>query len=219
VSPPEGACIVYEGRGARPEITAAIGYAPPVRELDAGELALAAAGTELLISRQPPLLPGYLDFLGRVSPLPGEESPSLLEPPGTVRLQGSGGADVGVFDVAVNVPASPLWTNRDAVSVVDRRQDLTLTWTPPAPDNQRLWVAGAAADAALDAQAQFLCPVDASRGSFTVGSEVLRRLPAGEGYVALVLVTPADGVEFPAAGVAFATASAASALTQSMEYH
>ena len=217
VSPPDGACIVYEGRGAQAERSTLIAYSPPVRELDAGELILGAEATELLISRLPAGLPGYLDFVGQVSRLPDEESPSLLEP-GSIRLQGAGGDDVGAFEVGLTMPPEPQWTNRRAVAVVSRSQGVTLNWTASTGPDQTIWVAGGATDPASDAQAQFVCPLSADRGSFTVGPEVLARLPPGNGYLAIAILAPPAGVEFAASGLDFAAASAASSVIELMEY-
>ena len=53
--------------------------------------------------------------------------------PGTYRLQGPGGTDVGAFDpVSTIVPAFD-WTNRNTITAVNRSQGLTINWTGGSP--------------------------------------------------------------------------------------
>jgi hypothetical protein len=50
-------------------------------------------------------------------------------PPGSYRVTGSGGRDVSAFSASLNVGGNVLWTNKAAISTVDRGQPLTVTWT------------------------------------------------------------------------------------------
>lgn len=103
-----------------------------VKDLDAGsELTITGkAGTRSAIrSTHPPLL--YTKLLGgdppfsHITPTP----PFLI--PGPYRIEFPGGANVGAASAQVEVPAEAVWTNRDAMTALDRREGAAPEWTLP----------------------------------------------------------------------------------------
>jgi uncharacterized protein (TIGR03437 family) len=97
--------------------------------------------------------------------------------PGTYTLDnGSGGKDVGAFSATLTIPSNPVsWTGQDAITNIDRSQDLTVTWTGSGP----VEITGSAENPAAGVGAQFACIAgDANSGTFTVPAWVLSSLPA-----------------------------------------
>jgi hypothetical protein len=102
--------------------------------------------------------------------------------PGTYRLNGTGGADVGAFSAQVTVP-SFTWTNKSAVTVVNRNVALTVNWTGGGTGLVTIngfsgrAISGTSTNATFDATG-FVCVAQASAGTFTVPTSVLQQLPA-----------------------------------------
>jgi hypothetical protein len=58
----------------------------------------------------------------------------LRAPVGTYLLSGSGGVDFGSFSASMRVSNALQWSNKGAITSVDRLQSLTVTWSGgPAP--------------------------------------------------------------------------------------
>ena len=99
-------------------------------------------------------------------------------PPGAYTLSGAGGKDVGAFTAALNIGGNIVWTNKSAVSTVDRSQPLTITWS--GESNPGYVLLGGYSDSSNHQPSGFLCTVDATKGSFTIPSFILSALqPTG----------------------------------------
>ncbi len=120
----------------------------------------------------------YLGLLGGSLPLPGSQSlPPFLDP-GSFKISGPGGKDVGPFQATVTIGAPITWTNRDQMALVDRTQPLTFKWS--GGDSSKLvMLAGVGANQSTQALAGFFCFVPSTPGSYTVPASVLGNLPAG----------------------------------------
>jgi uncharacterized protein (TIGR03437 family) len=96
-------------------------------------------------------------------------------PPGTYQITGSGGADVPAFTASFTVATSLVWTNKAAVSTIDRTQALTVTWSG-GPETGHVLIGGWSPG--VESGAAFACVEEAHKGSFTIPSHVLTALPA-----------------------------------------
>src|SRR5262249_6799647 len=57
-------------------------------------------------------------------------APQYLTPGNYTVDNGEGGADVKAFRAALTIPANPVsWTGQDAITNIDRTQDLAVTWS------------------------------------------------------------------------------------------
>jgi uncharacterized protein (TIGR03437 family) len=101
--------------------------------------------------------------------------------PGTYRLSGMGGADIGAFNAQVNVPNFD-WTNRN-ITAVNRSQSLTINWTGGGTGLVTVTgiagraISGTGLDAVFDATV-FGCLERAPAGSLTVPTSILQQLPS-----------------------------------------
>ena len=123
---------------------------------------------------------------------------------GAYTLTGAGGADIGSFIGAFNIPAFT-WTNKPAGNGtlnVTRSQGLTLTWTGGDPKGYVEIQGGSGGNGV---GAGFACIVRGGDGTFTVPPAVLLALPAGGGRVS-VQDNPAPQL-FSAPGVDVAAVS------------
>jgi hypothetical protein len=96
---------------------------------------------------------------------------------------GPGGDDsVGRFDVRLTIPAAVNWTNADQITVINRSQDLEITWTGGNPNGfvsvSAVGIAAGPAGPASDSPgAAALCLERASAGRVRIPSFVLQALP------------------------------------------
>jgi hypothetical protein len=100
-------------------------------------------------------------------------------PPGTYAITGSGGRDVPAFTATLNVGGNVVWTNKAAISIIDRSQPLTVTWSGGTSPGYVL-VGGYAGSGYGNLQG-FVCAEDSSKGSFTIPSFILSMLPPAGG--------------------------------------
>jgi len=127
--------------------------------------------------------------------LPGVAQSSSVFTPGNYTFAGSGGADVGAFSTSRTYSGGVTWTNKGSISNIPRGQGLTVTWSGGNASEEDAWIFGASfnggdlgflgeegkeqsTDEAYGAA--FFCIVDLSRGSFTIGPEVLAALPPSQ---------------------------------------
>jgi uncharacterized protein (TIGR03437 family) len=96
-------------------------------------------------------------------------------PTGTYAISGTGGREAGAFNATLNVSGNVLWTNKAAISAVDRSQPLTVTWMGGTIPGYVLL--GGYSEASGMGHAGFICAEDTSKGSFTVPSFILSALP------------------------------------------
>ncbi|HYL39424.1 MAG TPA: hypothetical protein VEV17_26135 [Bryobacteraceae bacterium] len=133
---------------------------------------------------------------------------------GAFTFDGSGGNDVGSFEVIVNFP-NPLlsWTNMTSVSPISQSQGLTVTWTGGDP-NSDVEIFGSSSSG--NVSVGFVCFAPVSWQSFTVPSYVLYALPLGDGSLSLFNAT--TPVSFTAAGLNNGVASGAVGFTIDATY-
>ncbi len=103
---------------------------------------------------------------------------------GTFTFTAPPGADVGAFSSSISFTGPLLsWTNRDAITSVDRAQGVNVTWSGGNPGTYVFITGTSATQSALAAGFTCLAPVEAQ--SFTVPAYVLSALPPGRGAVEL----------------------------------
>ncbi len=134
------------------------------------------AGASLALSGQAGSFTMALTRTGEYQTLFGNAPSGRDLPPGSYTVTGSGGRDVGAFSATLNVAGNVVWTNKAAISTIDRSQPLTVTWTGGTSPGYVLiggYVNGG--------QEGFVCSEDVNKGSFTIPSFVLSTLPAASG--------------------------------------
>lgn len=115
-----------------------------------------------------------------VSPLPS----GFLNGGGTYTFNGSGGADVGKFSVALTFPNPPLvWSNTAADGTITRGSGATFNWSNGASGSYVI-ISGSSS-ATNGAFGSFTCIAPVAAGTFTVPAYVLSALPAGTGTASL----------------------------------
>jgi hypothetical protein len=179
LTPPVGTCTAYTGSSQsafQMPLTISDGLLADLggNGLDAGlALTVASGGTMRVIPRTPGA-PGFYR-----APLGASDSrrrPLFLNG-ASVTLRSPGGHDVGPFVFSLPVAPPFAWTNRDALTSVDRRRPLTLTWTSPGPAGIRLIVA-MNVDPLSTARAMCYCLAKAQPGAFSIPSDFLANFPA-----------------------------------------
>jgi uncharacterized protein (TIGR03437 family) len=110
--------------------------------------------------------------------------------PGVYTLTGTGGPDVGPFSANTNFPGAFTWTNEASIpEAIPRNQDLRITWTGGGDGLVTVEgfagtvVSGQGLDGSYNVSA-FACVAQASAGSLTIPSSVLRQLPQVAGTAA-----------------------------------
>lgn len=159
------------------------GSAPPVETLDVGQpLALRGPGgrsAEANVGQSG----FFLEFLAQgVSIGGGAPSADVFFAPGTYTVSAPGGADVGGFEVSLELPEFLEWTNPDIESV-SRAAGVTVNWTGGAPGMEVVRIGGtsfATNAAGTQVGALFECFADPGAGQFTVPPHILLSLPASD---------------------------------------
>jgi uncharacterized protein (TIGR03437 family) len=144
---------------------------PQIRGLDPGPVRLTGpSGLDITL----PLALGVKGTL--YSPL----GDSVLTSGGTFTFQGSGGADVGSFNVSLDIH-NPLltWTNSADAANIDKSKGLLVKWTGGNPGSFVI-ISGSVADA-VGTFVRYQCEVSADAGQFLVPSYILSVLPDGSG--------------------------------------
>lgn len=127
-----------------------------------------------------------------VTPTIGGSPTDFLVPGNYTLDNGTGGTDVGPFKVNITIPPVVTWSNRSAVTTVQRNQPLTITWTGGAA-NGNVYIVGFspltsnASTNSFSGAGEFVCMAPASAGTFTIPAAVLSALPtsailSGPGY-------------------------------------
>ena len=95
---------------------------------------------------------------------------------GTYRFIGSGGPDVGPFDVPVTLSSGLVWTNRASITEVNRSNSLEVTWSGGQP-NTYVWITGSSTDGNNPALlTSFTCTAPVAAQRFTIPQPVLGSL-------------------------------------------
>jgi len=122
--------------------------------------------------------------------------------PGIYTVTGTGGKDVGAFAASINVTSPLVWTNKSAVSEVDRTRPLTLTWSGGSAAGYVL--IGGTASGGFSGSALFTCVEETRKEAFTVPQFVLSALPvAKEGTIFVAPHPLSNPVTIPGLDLAF----------------
>jgi uncharacterized protein (TIGR03437 family) len=95
--------------------------------------------------------------------------------PGTYTITGTGGADLRAFSASLKIAGNIVWTNKAAISTIDRSQPLTVTWSGGTSPGYVL--IGGYFESRTAPFVGFVCTEDAGKGSFTIPSFILSALP------------------------------------------
>jgi hypothetical protein len=126
-------------------------------------------------------------------------NPAFLDP-GSYTVTGGGGASVGAFQGALNLPAAPQWLNAQTISTVGENSNLLITWSGGDP-NGLVDILGLAVDTNLQVGAIFECAANTSAGQFTVPSYVLSWMPDTYTSAGVLTVSAAGQARFQAPGL------------------
>jgi hypothetical protein len=195
--PPEGACTTYSASPGSMQDYLLQFFRRTGRALAAGigfsVTAPGRAAVNMQANRVLPLL--FSEILGLGSSLPGSYT-----------ISGSGGADVGAFQVTLSPPAPVNWSNQTGTERINRTAGLTVVYDGGGQTGP-VMIAGISADEPVNAAAAFACLAPAAEGRFVVPPYVLSRLPAtrkpGEAPSAgiFVGVAPRSFTSFSATGI------------------
>jgi hypothetical protein len=141
-------------------------------------------------------------------------------------VTGTGGADVGSFNVRFNVPPPVNFAIEGGRTAVTRAAGVTVTWSggDPAGYVEILGASFVPTTGNNAVGASFVCTARVSEGAFTVPPVVLLALPpsASEGGVPLMgtlgVSSVSNPVPFTASGLDFASAAANVAVVQAVIY-
>ncbi|MCP4203840.1 MAG: hypothetical protein GY769_18125, partial [bacterium] len=199
-APTIGSCVVNQIPGAP---------AVEITGLDAGMVSLSGpVGSFDLLQ----FVTGQhiLSFVPGSPDLPGVVNDGTLLEAGQYTHTGTGGADVGAFNVRMDLPTPIDWTNRTALDTVNLNQPLVINWTNGTPGTfvQIIGTSGFARGPNGLVGAQFQCRVDATAGTFVVPGEVVASLPvsldnAGAPGGQLLVGAVGFGERFQTNGIAF----------------
>jgi len=177
--PPAGTCTAYTYRGDFPLDS---GFPPGLprsvptgRLLDAGTVALggASGGSNIALQEDPT---GGMTFFGAAVPTISVAQSSLFLNPGNFTFLAAGGADVGIINAALSMPAPLTWTNRDQLQSVTLSEGFNVTWSGVAAGNS-VFVSGGGVDLPANANSIFLCLANPGATSLTVPAYVLANVP------------------------------------------
>ena len=149
---------------------------PLAAGLDAGQVAFTSPGGR--VYAVPRRSSGAYEQSGLLS----YEEGSSETIQGKWTVTGGGGTDISAFETSMDVPAPVFWTNRDSAAVIDRANDLTVTWdtagdNPPEHVIFTGAVIGYLPVSFLGVHTQFVCSAPFAAGTLTVPSLILSQLP------------------------------------------
>jgi uncharacterized protein (TIGR03437 family) len=171
----EGSCAIFQP-GLRFPFQAPLDAGAIQLTGPAGELDLAAQGGVFSESQLP--------------------SGSLAKFPGTYTFTGSGGKDVGSFQVAIDVQTPFTLTNKSALTSIARSQRATVTWSGGSA-NGDVTVNGVVPG--VNGSVNFYCHAASSAGQLAIPASILLALPPGGGKLIAIDSTAAQS--FSASGL------------------
>jgi uncharacterized protein (TIGR03437 family) len=176
--PPSGTCTVYTVPGDLLGGDLVPGTPPENMPPDFGApfLLTGPNGMRTLTSLFSTVRISYLGGMISNNILPS----SLYLNPGSYKLMGFGGTDIGPFSVSFSIPQPLTWTNRDQLASIDRTQPLTISWTG-GDSGQVVTVMGFGEDLPTNSSAVFACIASPGAGSLTVPPAILANLPPTRG--------------------------------------
>lgn len=178
LTPPVGTCTVYTGSSQSPfqmPLTITDGLLSDLggKGLDAGSALTLTSGADMRVVPRTPAATGfYRAPLGEA----GSRHRPLFLNSASVAVRSPGGSDVGPFNLTLPIAPPFDWTNRAAISEVDRRRPLTLTWTPSGRDQVKLIVA-MNVDLLTTSRAMCYCLANSRAGKFTIDPDFLANFP------------------------------------------
>ena len=176
----EGSCSVFEP---------SLGF-PFQAPLDAGTIQMTGPTGDLDLGA------GGGAYLAQLPP------GSLTSNPGTYTFHGSGGKDVGNFNVAINVQTPFSLTNKSALASITRSQGATVTWSGGFA-NGDVTVNGVGASP--NGSVNFYCHAPSSAGQLTIPSATLLALPPGGGKLVVINATTPQTVSASGVDLGLAT--------------
>jgi hypothetical protein len=205
--PSAGSCLEVPFLGTNTPVTGST----PGLGLDAGRVITLTTPSLATVNLAPaPSVTGsYAAATGTV--------PSLV--PGTYKITGTGGADIGSFQATLNLVQPLIWTNQAAITtsqsggvgIVNRSQPLTVTWTGGDP-NGFAGISGfsLAGTASTAPGGFFYCMAPIAPGQFTIPASALLALPPTGANTPALLFVGSSSVEqpFSAPGLDFAITTA-----------
>jgi hypothetical protein len=129
---------------------------------------------------------------------------SVTSNPGTYTFTGSGGKDVGPFNVAISVQTPFSLTNKSALASITRSQGATVTWSGGFA-NGDVMVNGVGANP-NGGTVNFYCHAPSSAGQLTISPATLAAVPPGGGKLVVMNATAPQTVS--ATGVDLGSATA-----------
>jgi len=108
-------------------------------------------------------------------------------PPGAYSISGNGGRDIPVFTTSLTISSAISWTNKAALSSIDRVQPLTITWSGASVPG---YVIIGASVHTINENTTLVCSEDSAKGSFTIPAFILSALPAASSRYAYMFVAP-----------------------------
>jgi uncharacterized protein (TIGR03437 family) len=180
--PPPGTCTAYtssfQDDDALPNsLSAALISLLQGHGLDAGpQLAVSGGGQSRKIVRENGVPGYYRGRLGQAGPNVSRRAPPLFLDPGELTLAGSGGKDVGAFEVRFLAPLPFDWTDRDSLAVIDRGHPLPVHWRDPAGD-RFIVILATNVDQLTTAIGTCLCIANSGAGGFTIPAVLLANVP------------------------------------------
>lgn len=97
---------------------------------------------------------------------------------GTYTITGTGGTQVGPFNISATLPSSFNVTNWDAITAINRANPLAISWTGAGFDVLVITITGLAISGSTTTAVNVTCAVAANLGSYTVPTAALAYLPA-----------------------------------------
>jgi uncharacterized protein (TIGR03437 family) len=176
--PPSGTCTFYTFKGDLLDGDLLPGTMPETMPLDFGApfMLTGPHGARTLTSLFSNMRATYLGGSISGNILPN----SLFLDPGSYKLMGFGGMDVGAFSTSFSIPQPLTWTNRDLLTSIDRTQPLTISWTG-GDSGQVVNVMGFGEDLPTNSGTVFACIAQAGANSVTVPPAILANLPPTRG--------------------------------------
>lgn len=226
-----GTCYVFSGSPGSTEIP----DPTSLKQLDAGALINVNGPKGAKSLKKVPTTVGfYSETFGssgvNIPGFPGGTGDTSYLDPGTYTFNNeAGGADVRGFNASLTLPAVLNWTNKAAITTVNRSQGLTVNWTGADPNGYVVIYGYSSVGSGTTAiSSTFVCTERGSAGTFTVPSQVLLALPAtpsgGGGLTdlppgALALTSGSSPVSFTAPGLDVGTVVSTSAIFKSVSYN
>ena len=172
---PSGTCSVYTLTGDMLNGDPLPGTMPTSMPLDFGApfMLTGPKGSKTLSYTFIGVRAGYIG--GSISN--GILNSSLFLDPGAYTLKGLGGVDIGAFSTNFTVPQPLVWTGRDQLTIVNRAQPLTISWTG-GDSGQVVGIMGIGEDLPTNSSAAFACIAPRGATTFTVPADILSTLPA-----------------------------------------